>query len=392
MMERLKRKVKGCCRVKVTGAFPESVLNMCAMQAIELWGLECDDPYALEFYIYENSTDSVKQIVQRCMCQMDIMDTSGGSKLKLFAKNHLGIFIALLVVLIVLGVSSLFIWDIDVYGCEELAKGEVLRALAECGVDCGCYWPAIDTDNVRAKILTRLPELSWMSVNVSSSRAIVLVSERLDKPEIYEESDGADIVATHSGIISRMSVLNGAPAVSTGQSVTAGEVLISGTMESLNGKTRNVRAQGDVIAQTWYELSAVSPMDGEKKTSFGVRYMRYAVKFGKNRYNFYIDGKNTVDGCDKIVHNYKIGVSGLFAFPITLIVEEYRPYKTETLPVSDDNAMGVSLMRCLQDNIRGEILSSSLTSCESDGLCIVTLRAACVENIARVKEYAHDGI
>lgn len=392
MMERLKRKVKGCCRVKVTGAFPESVLNMCAMQAIELWGLECDDPYTLEFYIYENSTDSVKQIVQRCMCQMDIVDTSGGSKLKLFAKNHLGIFIALLVVLTVLGVSSLFIWDIDVYGCEELAKGEVLRALAECGVDCGCYWPAIDTDNVRAKILTRLPELSWMSVNVSSSRAIVLVSERLDKPEIYEESDGADIVATHSGIISRMSVLNGAPAVSTGQSVTAGEVLISGTMESLNGKTRNVRAQGDVIAQTWYELSAVSPMDGEKKTSFGVRYMRYAVKFGKNRYNFYIDGKNTVDGCDKIVHNYKIGVSGLFAFPITLIVEEYRPYKTETLPVSDDNAMGVSLMRCLQDNIRGEILSSSLTSCESDGLCIVTLRAACVENIARVKEYAHDGI
>lgn len=392
MMERLKRKVKGCCRVKVTGAFPESVLNMCAMQAIELWGLECDDPYALEFYIYENSMDSVKQIVQRCMCQMDIVDTSGGSKLKLFAKNHLGIFIALLVVLTVLGVSSLFIWDIDVYGCEELAKGEVLRALAECGVDCGCYWPAIDTDNVRAKILTRLPELSWMSVNVSSSRAIVLVSERLDKPEIYEESDGADIVATHSGIISRMSVLNGAPAVSTGQSVTAGEVLISGTMESLNGKTRNVRAQGDVIAQTWYELSAVSPMDGEKKTSFGVRYMRYAVKFGKNRYNFYIDGKNTVDGCDKIVHNYKIGVSGLFAFPITLIVEEYRPYKTETMPVSDENAMGVSLMRCLQDNIRGEILSSSLTSCESDGLCIVTLRAVCVENIARVKEYAHDGM
>lgn len=386
-MKKLKRKVKGCCRVKVTGAFPESVLNMCAMHAVELWGLQCIDAYTLAFYVYERDLDAVKMIAERCMCQMESENPIGGSRLRAFFKNHIWILVSFAVVLAMLTASSLFIWDIDVYGCEGIEKGEVLRALAECGVDCGCYWPSIDTDNVRAKVLLRLPELAWMSVNVSSSRAIVLVSERLEKPEIYIESDGADIIASHTGIISKMSVLNGAPAVTAGQLVTVGEVLISGEAESINGETRNVRAQGDVIAQTWYELTSVCPMQGEKKTSFGVRYMRYAVKFGKNRYNFYFNSKNTVDGCEKIVHNYKIRVSGLFAFPVTLIVEEYRPYKTETACVADENTMGASLVSFLQQNVRGDIVSSSLSSCESNGLCIVTLRSACVENIAKVIEY-----
>ena len=62
-----------------------------------------------------------------------------------------------------------------------------------------------------------------------------------------------------SGIVRRLAVLNGAPAVGTGQSVTAGETLISGGMESLSRDMRFVRAQGDVVADTWYELSAVCP-------------------------------------------------------------------------------------------------------------------------------------
>lgn len=387
MMKKLERTMWGYCRVEVCGAFPETVLNACAMQALELWDMKCEDDHTLRFCVYERDIPALEDIARRCMCDMSVLGTAGGSTRRRFLKNHVWLLVSLLAALGILAASSLFIWDIDVYGCDELSEGEVLRALSDCGVDCGAYWPALSVDMIRADMLTRLPELAWMTVNVSGSRAIVLVEERMEKPEIYIESAGADIVAARTGIIRRLSVLNGTPLVGTGQSVTAGETVISGTMESLSRDARYVRAQGGVTADTWYELSAVCPAQMQEKTPrAGVR-RRFALKFGKSRYNFYFSSENTVDGCDKIIHNYNAGIRGLFALPVTLVVEELRPYRLSGAVPADTAAMGARLEARLEDGLRGVVLSSSVTEGDNGGLAVVTLRAACRENIAQVKEY-----
>lgn len=386
MMKKLERTMWGYCRVEVCGAFPETVLNACAMQALELWDMKCEDDHTLRFCVYERDIPALEDIARRCMCDMSVLGTAGGSTRRRFLKNHVWLLVSLLAALGILAASSLFIWDIDVYGCDELSEGEVLRALSDCGVDCGAYWPALSVDMIRAGMLMRLPELAWMTVNVSGSRAIVLVEERVEKPEIYIESAGADIVAARTGIIRRLSVLNGTPLVGTGQSVTAGETVISGTMESLSRDARCVRAQGGVTADTWYELSAVCPAQMQEKTPrAGVR-RRFALKFGKARYNFYFSSGNTVDGCDKIIHNYNAGIRGLFALPVTLVVEELRPYRLSGAVPADTAAMGARLEARLTDGLRGVVLSSSVTEGDNGGLAVVMLRAACRENIAQVKE------
>ena len=179
MMKKLERTMRGYCRVEVCGAFPETVLNACAMQALELWDMKCEDDHTLRFCVYERDLPALEEIARRCMCDMSVLGTAGGSTRRRFLKNHVWLLVSLLVALGILAASSLFIWDIDVYGCDELSEGEVLRALSDCGVDCGAYWPALSVDMIRADMLTRLPELAWMTVNVSGSRAIVLVEERV---------------------------------------------------------------------------------------------------------------------------------------------------------------------------------------------------------------------
>lgn len=387
MMKKLERTMWGYCRVEVCGAFPETVLNACAMQALELWDMKCEDDHTLHFCVYERDIPALEDIARRCMCDMSVLGTAGGSTRRRFLKNHVWLLVSLLAALGILAASSLFIWDIDIYGCDELSEGEVLRTLSDCGVDCGAYWPALSVDMIRAGMLTRLPELAWMTVNVSGSRAIVLVEERVEKPEIYIESAGADIVAARTGIIRRLSVLNGTPLVGTGQSVTAGETVISGTMESLSRDARCVRAQGGVTADTWYELGAVCPAQMQEKTPRAGVHRRFALKFGKTRYNFYFSSGNTVDGCDKIIHNYNAGIRGLFALPVTLVVEELRPYRLSGTVPADTAAMGARLEARLEDGLRGVVLSSSVTKGDNGGLAVVTLRAACRENIAQVKEY-----
>ncbi len=388
MMEGVVRKISGCCRAEICGAFPENAVNACAANGVMLYQTRRIDDYTLSVWVSEKEYRKLDNIAEKNMCTVEKHETVGGSNLLVFAKKHIAVIMGLAFALALLCLSSLFIWDIDVYGCVELSEGEVLRALSECGVDCGTYWPSISTELVRASMLTRLPELAWMTVNVSSSRAVVLVSERLEKPEIYVESLGADLVARREGIVRHVSVKNGAPTVGIGQSVTAGELLITGGMESATQGVRVVRAQGEVIADTWHELTAVSPIEREKKISHGLKYARYALKLGKNRINFYFNGGNTVDECDKIVHNYKIGVGRLFAMPITFIVEEFIPYNTTPEAVCNYEAMGERLQSSLENCVKGDILSCSLTHGESNGVAVVTLRAACRENIAQLIEYA----
>ena len=72
---------------------------------------------------------------------------------------------------------------------------------------------------------------------------------------------------------------------------------------------------------------------------------------------------------------------------MTLVVEELLPYRLSGTVPADTAAMGARLEARLTDGLRGVVLSSSVTEGDNGGLAVVTLRAACRENIAQVKEY-----
>lgn len=379
--------IKGICKVKLSGAYPETLLNACAMNALEIWDMRCIDAYTVTFYIYEHDSDVLKSLAEKSMCDMSLETVSGGSRLRKFVKKHMALFVGLALMLLLLTFSTFFIWDMEVYGNAKLSDGEILRALSACGVDCGTFWPSVDKELLRSEILLNLPELAWMTVNVNSSRASVVVSERLEKPEIYVESDSADLVAKKTGIIKNISALNGKVMVEAGNSVEEGEVLISGIMDSITAQPRFVRSQGQVMAETWYEYHSVNPTEqpGKKTSSRGHR--RIALKLGKKRVNFYLGGRKTVDGCDKIIDNHIIGVEGIFALPATIVVERIIPYDTEGNVKSDTDAMAQRLYENLEERVDGEIISHSAVSGDRDGLDFVSLRAACLENIAELSEH-----
>ena len=65
----------------------------------------------------------------------------------------------------------------------------------------GCFWPGLETDLLRSRLLLELPELSWITVNVRGSRALVQVQERQEKPELAADGAPADLVAARDGLI-----------------------------------------------------------------------------------------------------------------------------------------------------------------------------------------------
>lgn len=385
-MRKLYERIKGKIRVEICGAFPEAVLNACALQALLFWDMESVNAYTIRMSVYEKDLPELKAVAEKSMCELKVISASGGTRNRGFLKRRMWLFLSAALIMAMLLFSSLFVWEIEIRGCEELSTGQVLRALSECGVKRGTFWPGLSTDLVRSRMLTELPELAWMTVNVSGSRALVLVSERQEKPEIYVESQCADIVAGKTGIITRMSVLNGKPLVSRGQSVLEGETLVSGVMDSITNPPRLVRAEGEIIADTWYEICAVSPLESQQKTEERSRRVRFAVKFGENRINLYFGSGKHIDECDKIINEYNLGIQGLFALPVSIVREELIRWEKDQGSSADEQALKERLYQSLQESIDGEIVSHSFSVSEREGLMYVTLLAHCRENIAVIQE------
>ena len=222
-----------------------------------------------------------------------------------------------------------------------------------------------------SRVLLKLPQLQWMTLRCSGSRAVVLVVERQETPELPGQGR-ADLVAGKDGQISSLSVLRGREQVSPGQMVLKGDLLVSGLVESITAPPRELWARGEVWAETWPEFTAVCPAQQQGKGSPRSRSCAFALKIGKKRWNFPLYTGNTLDECDTIVHEYKLGVEGLFSLPISLIRED----RIVSPDLTDE------MQRHLQALLEGRVYSCDFAAGEKDGLLIVTMRAHCLENIA----------
>ena len=386
-MNRINTALLGEVRIELCGAFPQSALNSLSSSGVELWQVEWVDDCTLRFSFHERELAYVEDTAKKCMCETKLLSTRGGriSLRHLWKRKWLILSTAFVAILLM--ISSQFIWEIDVRGNEELSRGEILRALADCGVRCGSYRHAVSPDLVRSAMIEKLPDIGWMALNVSGSRAVVLIREREEKPEIYAENKSSDMIASKDGLIRKTLVQNGRALVHAGDAVLKGETLISGTMDSITNGTRYVCAAGQVIADTWYERSAVCPSQEAIKSPSKLSRLRFAVVFGKRRINLFISSGKAIDECDKIVKEYALGIDGLFAMPVRLVCEKLTPYKSTVDTAADEASMRRNLSDTLDQNVCGEIVSKHFSSAEADGLFVVTLRAHGIENIAEPKSY-----
>ena len=371
-------------KARVFGAFPESLVNAAASVGIELWRLERINENTLSFDAPESCADALEALAEKCAVELELTKYRAERRRIFKSRYLLGILCA--AAALGLFVSSLFIWSIEIHGGSRLSRGELLRALEDSGVYVGRFWPGIKADDVRSMFMPKMPELGWMTVNISGSRAVVLINERQPKPEIYDEAKAADLVAAKTGLIRRVSVLNGNAAAEPGQAVVAGETLASGRMGSIMGSERLVRARGTVMADTWYEIDSVCPEEMDIKTQSGLARHRFALVFGKRRINLYISSGKAIDECDKIINDYNLGAEGHFALPVRLVHEVILPYDSSPGAGYDTETMGRTLHAILNSELSGQILQSSLTESSLRGLHVLTLRAHCIENIAETQE------
>lgn len=381
----------GMAECRLEGAQPEMFFNRCAAAGVPVYDVQQLLPGSTAVQLRQRDLRSARRLAVKSQCELYLCSRRGGRAWAKHLARRWVLLVCALALLATAFVSRLFLWEIEVQGNETVSSGHILNALRDCGVAPGSFWPKLTGDHIRSELLLRLPELAWATVNVYGSRAEVIVRERVPKPELFDAHCTVDLAAERLGFVTQVRALNGTALVQPGSAVVPGDILIAGFSESAFSGTREVHAVGSVIAETYYELSAVLPASARLRVPAGSAASRWALEIGTKRINFYRNSSICPADCDKLTEKWECKIPGLFTLPVALVRERLVPYTVTEQP-RDANAarrmleeqLSARLAACLGPD--GEALETYLSCSQSEQTLTVCLRARCREEIAVEQE------
>lgn len=273
MISKLIRFIRGYVTIKISAKFPERFINICMIRKIAIWDIKQISDSSLTLKMSRKDFLKIASAARKTKTKVKIVSKHGLYHIIRLRKKRKLFFFGMIIFFSFIFVMSNFIWSIEINGLTYTSEDSVRQSLKNNGLHIGTFKRNIDQLQLKNSVLLEQSDLSWIWVDIRGTRAIVNVSQRKLPPEISNNSSPCDIVASKDGIIKSYNATCGTTKIKVGDSVLAGQTLISGTMTSEIIKPRIVKATGEVFARTWYTETAtfsshISPFyeNGKKKT------------------------------------------------------------------------------------------------------------------------------
>lgn len=394
-MQWIVNRLRGELRVVARGPFPERLMNVCAQNGISFWALEWRDGHTLSMTVRQEDRKQLWKLAERVGCTVETEGSRGLPAFLARFRTRYAFLAGFALSLAAVCILSSFVLTIQVTGNETVPTGVILSELRRLGVRPGAYGPALERRQIAEEALLSLDELSWMSLNLHGTRLEVQVREAVQPPELTQEEGHYHVVSKADGIVTRVETMDGEAAVKEGDTVTEGEILISGTvsMEPPMYSDQPVRyyqthARGRVWARTWRTLRGVIPLQAQVKDYTGEDRTLWSVSLFGFSLDFFRNSSIPWESYDKITTVYQGDLPGGQRLPMMLTAQRCRAYETKSVDVDVEAAQALveeGLERRLQDLIGpdGQVLSQNFTARVSDGMLEVTLSAECQEEIGQ---------
>lgn len=326
-MNRLFRYLRGYCTLSVVGASPEWALNRLSEAKIPFELLDRPDSMTLRLIILQKDLKKASSAITKAMCEMTVQSKRS------FLASIKGLWSrpVLTVGLLIAVTAAVFlpqrVWFYEVTGNTSVPTEQILRELRACGIGFGTYGPSIIPQQVKYKMLCRIPKLKWLTIRQKGARAVVVVRERGELEPINDRKLPQNVIASDTGIITRVECLEGNCLCAVGDCVRKGQLLVSAYLQ-LDRKTMVSSALAEIYAKTQHFLQMRLPDTIEKKT-YGRNMTSYALIVGQNRLELSPSRGYCGKNCDKITEVKKFTLPGGLSLPIALEIVRICDYDTE---------------------------------------------------------------
>jgi len=377
--------ILGYVRITVEGYYIERFINICRKNKIIIWNLKRDKSVRLNLNIGIKDFKKIKKIAKKTKCKVKIIKKKGLPFLFNRYKKRKIFFGFLLLILILIGISSNFIWNIEIKIENAEKLDNIYEDITSAGLETGKMKNKINTKEIINQIRLKRNDIAWMGIELKGTNAIVKLVKAERKPDIVDEEDYCNIVSDKVGVITKINAKNGTLAVNVGDTVKVGTVLINGWMEGKYTGIRYVHAQGDIEAKVWYTKSTKILYNTTERSETGNVENKYKIKFN----NFEINLSKRVSKFkiyDTIDAEKKFKLFSDFYLPITLIKTTNKEEKEETKNYDFEQAKNLGVQQLeeeLNKNITdsNKIVNKNINTYEKEDGLEVVVTYEVLENI-----------
>ncbi len=379
----------GYVNIKVESYFIERFINICISKKILLWNIQRKKSTILYANISIKDYKRLKEIARKTKSKVNIESKKGlpfilhkYRKRKIF----IGFFILILIGLIA---TSNFVWNIDVKGNNNISKEEIIEILNQNGFKIGMNKNKIDTNLIINKIRLQRDDIAWVGINLDGTNAIVEIKEADMAPEIIDENEYCNILSNKNAIITKINVQNGTPAVSVGDIVKEGDILVNGYMEGKYTGIRYVHSTADIEAKVWYSKKEKFYLNQEIKVPTGATEKKYTVNLNNLKINLY-KTLSKFQNYDTINESKKLMIFSNFYLPIEIVKTTNYEYEIQPKTYTEEELTEIAtkqLEETLEKEIENKdnILDKQVNVYSNEGYIEVEVIYEVLENIG-IKE------
>lgn len=339
----------GCVQIKLTGAGAERFLNLSAARGIELFDVRKGAGECLYFSASPQNFKDMKPLAKKAGVRLRIQKKSGLAfslarlrKRRLFAAGLLSFFF-------LLWFLSLFIWDISIEGNRMFTEETLLHYLETLSVSCGMRRDEISCSRLEEAIRNQFPEITWVSAEIAGTRLLIKIRE--NETQVFEaepDPSPCSLAAASDGTIVKTVVRNGIPMVQAGDTVTKGQILVSGTIPIYDDSetlvnSHDIQADGEIYAKTQHSVCFSFPLSVERKsytgnTRFGFHLdlLGHSVSFllpdlsRPSSWFSFLTGQESDGSWDVVSEQHQLKLFRNFYLPVygsVITAREYIPYE-----------------------------------------------------------------
>lgn len=384
LLEHLKNRIIGSAVLECNINDAAGLLDVCLREHIP-YSKMAQDNDKLRLYMSRSSAQRLALYLSRDGIQFDVKTGGIPVFLEKYRRRY-GLMLGGVIIAALIIISTQVVWDIRVTGNSTITAADVKNELASVGFSVGSKIGVRDMDEIANSVLAKSEKIAWLSINMKGNVALVQIREKTFPNTGEKESSTSNIVASCDGVIERLEVKRGTPAVKEGDVVRKGELLISGLSELKYGGYRAEQAIGNVYAVTVHHFFIEIPLEYERKVFSEPICSEKYIKFFSKRLNIYRNGGNSDAFCDKIEEEKCFSLFGLAPLPISICTVLDSPLKTEVCTRNEREASELAFFEMrrqieatladadlLEKKIRTEITETSL---------VLTCDVTCSENIA----------
>ncbi|MFQ3542732.1 sporulation protein YqfD [Halobacillus rhizosphaerae] len=269
----------GIVTISVKGKLIEPFLQACVRNGCQISNVTRVSTDEVQMSIRLKDRAIYRRLRKSYRCKIHVVDRKGIPFLFQKMLKRTSLVLAFLIAVILVFLLANTLWSIKVDGLTPELEASVEKQLKSYGVSPGKLTIGMkDPIEIQSKLLEDVPDLLWIGVKKQGTSYHLYGVEKT-RQDINNNNHPADLVASKKGMVIKTFIKKGKPLVAVNEIVKKGQKLAAG--ELAEDSDTFVRAEGEVVAETWYKASLTVPMKQSLMLTNGDTRKAFNLKFGR---------------------------------------------------------------------------------------------------------------